>query len=88
MSSFSIPLLVKENVKTSAYGGVILLGIAVTGAMGYVILKELFSSESAQSIYSQSFKLIQLNPEVEDALGAPIKCYGEENSRGRRRHIS
>jgi len=79
---------VKENAKTATYGGVILLGLAVTGAMTYVILSELFSGDSPNNIYTKSFKLCKANQEVQDTLGSPIKCYGEETRRGWRRHVA
>jgi len=79
---------VKENAKTATYGGVILLGLAVTGAMAYVILSELFSGDSPNNIYTKSFKLCKANQEVQDTLGSPIKCYGEETRRGWRRHVA
>jgi import inner membrane translocase subunit TIM21 len=79
---------VKENAKTGGYGLVILAGIAVTGGLLWVILSELFSSESPNNIYTHAFKLCKLSPEVNDALGSPIKCYGEESRRGWRRHVS
>jgi len=79
---------VKENAKTATYGGVILIGLAVTGAMAYVILSELFSGDSPNNIYTKSFKLCKANQEVQDSLGSPIKCYGEETRRGWRRHVA
>jgi len=79
---------VKENAKTATYGGVILIGLAVSGAMLYVLLSELFSSNSPNNIYTHSFKLCKLSQDVQDVLGTPIKCYGEETRRGWRRHVA
>ncbi|ODN01836.1 Mitochondrial import inner membrane translocase subunit Tim21 [Orchesella cincta] len=79
---------VKENVKTVSYGGVILVGVVIGGAMLYFVLNELFSSESPNNIYTHTFKLCKLSTDVQDALGTPIKCYGEETRRGWRRHVA
>lgn len=46
---------VKENVKTTSYLGVIVLGVGVTAIMFYSIFSELFSSTSPQAIYAEAF---------------------------------
>lgn len=43
---------IKETTKTVSYTGVILLGVGVTGIIFYYVFRELFSSNSANSIYS------------------------------------
>jgi len=67
---------------------VILAGLGVTGALLWVLLSELLSSESPNNIYTHAFKLVKLSPEVGDALGTPLRAYGEETRRGWRRHVS
>jgi len=79
---------VKEAGKTVSYGGVWLVGIAVTGSLVYFIVRELFSEKSPMGIYTKSFKLIKQNQQVIDALGEPIKGYGELTTRMRRRHVA
>jgi len=79
---------VKENAKTGGYGLVVVAGLLVTGSLLYVVLSELFSAESPNNIYTHAFKLCKLSQELQDALGTPIKCYGEETRRGWRRHVS
>ncbi|XP_055543858.1 mitochondrial import inner membrane translocase subunit Tim21 [Wyeomyia smithii] len=79
---------VKENTKTASYMGVILLGVGVTGILFYAIFRELFSSNSSNSIYTDALDRVKNEARVKDALGAPIKGFGEENSRGRRRHVA
>lgn len=79
---------VKENAKTATYGGVILFGVGVTLVMGYLIVSELLSPESPNNIYTKSFKLCKANQEVQDILGSPLKCYGEETRKGWRRHVA
>ncbi|XP_063376437.1 mitochondrial import inner membrane translocase subunit Tim21 [Cydia fagiglandana] len=79
---------IKETTKTVSYTGVILLGVGVTGIIFYYVFRELFSSNSANSIYSTALEKCKQDPRVEDALGAPIKGYGEETTRRRRTHVS
>lgn len=79
---------IKENTKTASYMGIILLGVGVTGVMFYAIFRELFSSQSPNSVYSEALDRCQDDPKVQDALGAPIKGFGEETRRGRRRHVA
>uniref|UniRef100_A0A182WRV8 Mitochondrial import inner membrane translocase subunit Tim21 n=1 Tax=Anopheles quadriannulatus TaxID=34691 RepID=A0A182WRV8_ANOQN len=79
---------VKENTKTASYMGVILLGVGVTGMLFYVIFWELFSSDSPNNIYSEALERVKEEPRVKDALGAPIKGYGEESRRGRRTRVA
>lgn len=43
---------VKEAAKTASYTGVILMGVGITGIIFYFVFRELFSSSSANSIYS------------------------------------
>ncbi|XP_060083910.1 mitochondrial import inner membrane translocase subunit Tim21-like [Ylistrum balloti] len=79
---------VKEAGKTSFWGGIILFGVGITGGLLYIIGKEVFSSQSPRGIYSNAFDLCKQNTELMDVLGEPVKCYGEETRRGRRRHTS
>uniref|UniRef100_A0A0K8TMR6 Mitochondrial import inner membrane translocase subunit Tim21 n=1 Tax=Tabanus bromius TaxID=304241 RepID=A0A0K8TMR6_TABBR len=79
---------IKENTKTASYMGVILIGIGVTGIMFYTIFKELFSSKSPNSVYTEALSKCIEDPRVQDALGSPIKGFGEETRRGRRRHVA
>lgn len=43
---------VKEAAKTVSYTGVILAGVGITGVIFYYVFRELFSSNSSNSIYS------------------------------------
>lgn len=47
---------VKEATKTASYTGVILIGIGVTGVIFYYVFRELFSSNSPNSIYSEALE--------------------------------
>ena len=77
----------KETTKTASYLGVIIGGLGVTGAIFYIIFKELFSSESPNNIFSAALDKCIENTKVQDMLGAPIKGHGEESRRGRHRHV-
>lgn len=47
---------IKETTKTVSYTGVILAGLGVTGIIFYYVFRELFSSNSANSIYSTALE--------------------------------
>lgn len=79
---------VKENTKTASYMGIILLGVGVTGVMAFAIFRELFSSKSPNSVYSKALEKCINDSRIQDALGAPIKGYGEETKRRRRGHVA
>lgn len=79
---------VKETTKTASYMGVILIGAGVTGIMFYAIFSELFSSKSPNNVYSKALDKVINDTRIQDAIGIPISGYGEETSRGRRRHVS
>jgi len=55
--------------------------------MFYAIGRELFSGQSPSGVYSRAVKLCTNNEKVKDAIGEPIKAYGEMNRRGRRRFV-
>ena len=77
----------KENVKTVTYGGVVIAGIGVLGVVLYSLWDEMFSGNSPQSMYQAAADKCMNNEKVQDMLGEPIKSFGEETRRGRRRHV-
>merc|ERR1712141_223451 len=78
----------KENVKTASYGIVIVVGVGVTCVVLYTILKELFTGESPTALFQMASEKCVEHPQVQDLLGEPIKAFGEESRRGRRRHVT
>ena len=54
----------------------------------FAIFRELFSWGSPNVVYSYALKLCKSDPRVVEAVGQPIKGFGEMTSRGRRRHVS
>ncbi|KAH3714698.1 hypothetical protein DPMN_057395 [Dreissena polymorpha] len=79
---------VKEAGKDITYVGFIVAGIVALGGLFYYIGSELFGGTSVNSVYSKAFKRCCNDPEVKVALGDPIRAFGEETSRRRRRHVS
>ena len=78
----------KENVKTASYGMVIVVGIGVTCVVLYTVLRELFTGDSPTALFQMASDKCVEHPQVQDLLGEPIKAFGEENRRGRRRHVT
>lgn len=79
---------VKEGAKDVTYLGIIIAGVGITGIMFYAIIRELFSGDSPNSVYTEALKLCRNDPAVSDSVGEPIKGYGEMSARGRRGHVS
>ncbi|KAM6219520.1 mitochondrial import inner membrane translocase subunit Tim21 [Rhynchocyon petersi] len=79
---------VKEAGRDFTYLIVVLFGIGVTGALFYVVFKELFSSSSPNKIYGRALEKCRVHPEVLAVFGEPIRGYGEMTRRGRRQHVS
>ncbi|CAG2171709.1 unnamed protein product, partial [Oppiella nova] len=87
-SELTIGAKVKQTTQDITYLGVILLGVSVTGVILWAIFRELFSSVSPSVLYSNALKLCKCDPRVVEAIGQPIKGFGELSSRGRRRRVS
>ncbi|XP_059480449.1 mitochondrial import inner membrane translocase subunit Tim21 [Neocloeon triangulifer] len=86
--SMSVKEKVKETTKTVGYSGIVLGGLGVTAIILYYVFRELFSSDSPNSVYTAALERCIKNPKVADLLGEPIKGFGEETRRGRRTHVS
>ena len=78
----------KENAKTASYGMVIVVGVGVTFIVLYTVLSELFSGDSPTALFQMASDKCVEHPKVQDLLGEPIKAFGEETRRGRRRHVT
>ncbi|XP_072024317.1 mitochondrial import inner membrane translocase subunit Tim21-like [Amphiura filiformis] len=79
---------VAQAGKDTMYTGIIIVGVGVTGLMFYTVFKELFSSNSPNGVYTKALKICLQDGEIIEELGEPIKGYGEETRRRRRRHVS
>ncbi len=62
----------KETTQTVWYTGVVIGGLFVTGVIFFTVLKELFWSQSPQSIYSDALDKCCKHPKICDILGEPI----------------
>jgi len=78
----------KDTAKTASYSLVILAGLGLVGTVLYTVGRELFSSNSANSLYDKAVADCLANDKVTDMLGEPIKAFGEETRRGRRTHVA
>jgi len=79
--------IVRETTKTVGYSGIVLGGVGVTAVILYYVFNELFSKDSANSVYAAALERCIKEPRVADLLGEPIKGFGEETRRGRRTHV-
>ncbi|XP_065345740.1 mitochondrial import inner membrane translocase subunit Tim21 [Cloeon dipterum] len=86
--SMTVKEKVKETTKTVGYSGIVLAGLGVTSIILYYVFRELFSSDSPNSVYTAALDRCLRDPKVADLLGEPIKGFGEETRRGRRTHVS
>ena len=67
--------------------GVIAFGLGVTGIILYTVLNELFSGSGPTKLFQKASDQCVRDPRVQDMLGEPIKAFGEETRRGRRKHV-
>lgn len=73
--------LVKDAGKTLWYSGIVIVGFLATGAILFAVIKELFSNQSPQYIYSDALKKCTEFPRVCDLLGEPIVGFCEGSGR-------
>ncbi|XP_043491543.1 mitochondrial import inner membrane translocase subunit Tim21 [Polistes fuscatus] len=78
--------VVKQNTVSAGYLVIIAAGLTLFIYIGYSLLNELFSSNSPYGIYNRALQCCMKDSKVLDALGEPIKVYGE--GRRRRNHFS
>eukprot|EP01029_Cantina_marsupialis_P028737 TRINITY_DN777945_c0_g1_i1.p1 TRINITY_DN777945_c0_g1~~TRINITY_DN777945_c0_g1_i1.p1 ORF type:complete len:321 (-),score=120.03 TRINITY_DN777945_c0_g1_i1:210-1136(-) len=87
-----------ENIAKVVFGTKFLLkwtaitGVAtLVGGCGYLVVKELNPSRMSPSgLFNETFSKIRSHPELVNALGAPVKCYGHDTGAkraGRRNFI-
>ena len=83
----------KEGAKTASYSLVILAGLGMCGTVFYTVfrlescscfvpfshhaVRELFSSNSANSLYDKAVADCLAHEKLADLLGEPIKAFGE-----------
>ncbi len=73
---------VRSVVKKSVDYSVVLAGGALFTVIAVALAKELFSGDSANSLYSKSFEIVREDAEVIMILGEPVKGFDESRGRG------
>ncbi|VDK59136.1 unnamed protein product, partial [Cylicostephanus goldi] len=94
-------VLIKEKQKPTTFTGKVaekasntFLYAAVAAAVGmlgvfvYLLAGEFFAEDSPQKIYSSALALVRDDARCQDLFGPKIAGFGEETSRGRRRHVA
>ncbi|RCN38159.1 hypothetical protein ANCCAN_15929 [Ancylostoma caninum] len=94
-------VLIKEKQKPTTFTGKVaekasntFLYAAVAAAVGmlgvfvYLLAGEFFAEDSPQKIYSSALALVREDGRCQDLFGPKIAGFGEETSRGRRRHVA
>ncbi|EYC43751.1 hypothetical protein Y032_0481g2246 [Ancylostoma ceylanicum] len=94
-------VLIKEKQKPTTFTGKVaekasntFLYAAVAAAVGmlgvfvYLLAGEFFAEDSPQKIYSSALALVREDGRCQDLFGSTIAGFGEETSRGRRRHVA
>lgn len=79
--------LVKDAGKTVWYTGIVICGFIATGAILFAVIKELFWSQSPQSIYSDALKKCTEFPRICDLLGEPITGFCDGSGRRGRTNL-
>ncbi|VDN51838.1 unnamed protein product [Dracunculus medinensis] len=79
---------VREQATNTFFYFALVASISGLATVGYFLFAEFFSSESPQKIFSDALSLIRNDDRCRDIFGASIAGFGEETSRGRRRHVA
>ncbi|CAB3406219.1 unnamed protein product [Caenorhabditis bovis] len=94
-------VLIHEKRKPTTFGGkvvekasntfmytAVLVGVGLIGAFFYVLAGEFFAEDSPQTIFNKALEIVRNDGRCMDMFGATIAGFGEETSRGRRRHVA
>ncbi|XP_010479077.1 PREDICTED: probable mitochondrial import inner membrane translocase subunit TIM21 [Camelina sativa] len=76
--TYHIPEKPVTFTEGASYSLVILAGLAVAGAAGYGVFKELIFQPKEYKIFDKALKRIQDDGQVRVRIGSPIKGYGQE----------
>uniref|UniRef100_A0A1I8I8S0 Mitochondrial import inner membrane translocase subunit Tim21 n=1 Tax=Macrostomum lignano TaxID=282301 RepID=A0A1I8I8S0_9PLAT len=80
-------IFVVEGSKDFGYTLVVLAGVLVTGGLFYALWRELYSSESPTALQSLATERCLQDPQVQAALGEPIRSHGDGSSRRSRSRV-
>ncbi|XGW27125.1 hypothetical protein V3C99_007604 [Haemonchus contortus] len=94
-------VLIKEKPKPTTFTGkvaekasntflyaAVVAAIGMLGVFVYLLAGEFFAEDSPQKIYSSALALVREDGRCQDLFGPTIAGFGEETSRGRRRHVA
>ncbi|KAI6657589.1 hypothetical protein LOD99_332 [Oopsacas minuta] len=73
--------------KDATYSGVIIVAFGLTAILIWAFFSEFFSSNSLNSLFTRTLKVIREDENVRRVLGEPIRGFGEHTGWNRRRHI-
>ncbi|CAG7865543.1 unnamed protein product [Brassica rapa] len=76
--TYHIPEKPVTFTEGASYSFVILAGLAVAGASGYAVFKELVFQPKEYKVFDKAFKRIQDDGQVRVRIGSPITGYGQE----------
>lgn len=79
---------VKEKAENTFLYAVLVASVGALGVLCYFLFEQFFSMDSPQKIFSDALSLIRADENCEELFGKPIAGFGEETSRGRRRHVA
>lgn len=78
----------KEKAENTFFYAVLVASVGALGVLCYFLFEQFFSVDSPQKIYSNALSMIRADDRCEEIFGNPIAGFGEETSRGRRRHVA
>ncbi|KAL0712363.1 hypothetical protein Bca4012_019341 [Brassica carinata] len=76
--TYHIPEKPVTFTEGASYSFVILAGLAVAGASGYAVFKELIFQPKEYKVFDKALKRIQDDSQVRVRIGSPITGYGQE----------
>ncbi|KAK6014229.1 TIM21 protein, partial [Ostertagia ostertagi] len=87
-STINPNLQVAEKASNTFLYTAVAAAIGMLGVFVYLLAGEFFAEDSPQKIYSSALSLVREDGRCHDLFGPTIAGFGEETSRGRRRHVS
>lgn len=76
-----------EGTKNAFLYVTLVIGIVGAIVVVYMMYTQFWSPWSPTKIYNDAVKIIRADERCTTLFGSPIAVYGEETSRGRRRHV-
>ncbi len=81
------PISVREKATNTFFYVFLASSVAALAGLCYLMFDQFFSADSPQTVFSQALALVRGDARCADLFGEPIAGFGEETSRGRRRHV-